>query len=255
MAWHARRGAHALSAAEQRAEESRSLLERQERFILDASHELRTPATIARGHLELLRRQVGPAPELDVALDELARMDAILERLFVLAEADQPDFVITTEVDLEPLLEDIFMRWSEVAPRAWRLGPLVQGRLLVDVGRLRTALDALLENAVKYSEPRTAIELRALYEGGGRVSIEVEDEGCGIPEPALERIFDRFARADPAPHAIGRRRRAGVGDSRHRGQGAWRDLHGRKQALGHEQRERGGLRLVSAGVQPGPPDG
>jgi signal transduction histidine kinase len=196
--WDVRRSVDALAAAEHRADESRSLLERQERFILDASHELRTPATIARGHLELLRRNVGPVPELEVALDELTRMDAILERLLVLARADQPDFVVTADVEVEPLLEDVFMRWAEVAPRAWRLGPLAHGRLVADVDQLRTALDALLENAVKYSEPRAAIELRAVNQGDGWLSIEIEDEGCGVPVAALERIFDRFARADPA---------------------------------------------------------
>jgi signal transduction histidine kinase len=74
----------------------------------------------------------------------------------------------------------------------------VAGRLLVDADRLRTALDALLENAVKYSEPQAAIELHARCDDRGGVAIEVQDEGCGIPEEALGRIFDRFARADPA---------------------------------------------------------
>jgi signal transduction histidine kinase len=198
MVWHARRRVEAQRIAEQRAEERRALLEHEERFILDASHELRTPVTIARGHLELLRRNSSSAAELDVALDELGRMDAIIERLLVLAKADRPDFVLTAEVELEPLLEDVFMRWTEVAPRAWRLGEMAQGRLVADGDRLRAALDALLENAVKYSEPRSAIELRALHDGDGWVSIEVEDEGCGVPDAALDRIFDRFARADPA---------------------------------------------------------
>jgi signal transduction histidine kinase len=198
MVWHARRRVDALQIAEQRAEQRRSLLERQERFIHDASHELRTPVTIARGHLELLHAHGEQAAELDVALDELARIDAIIERLLVLATADQPDFVRTEEIDLEPFLEDVFMRWSEVAPRAWRLGPLASGRLLVDPERLRAALDALLENAVKYTRERDAIELRAHSEGVGRVVIEIEDEGCGVPQEALERIFDRFGRADAA---------------------------------------------------------
>ncbi len=61
MVWHARRRVAALGIVEQRAEERRSLLERQERFIHDASHELKTPVTIARGHLELLRSR---APDL-----------------------------------------------------------------------------------------------------------------------------------------------------------------------------------------------
>jgi signal transduction histidine kinase len=198
MVWHARRRVDALRIAEQRAEQRRSLLARQERFIHDASHELRTPVTIARGHLELLRGQVAESPELEVALDELSRIDAITQRLLLLATVDQPNFVQPAEVELEPLLEDVFMRWSEVAPRSWRLGPLVPGSLLVDAERLRVALDALIENAVKYSQPHSAIELRARRDGDSAVTIEVLDEGCGVPARALGRIFERFARADPA---------------------------------------------------------
>jgi signal transduction histidine kinase len=197
MVWHARRRADAVRLAEAQAEERRSMLERHERFIHDASHELRTPVTIARGHLELLTDQ-GPTSELDVALDELRRIDAIIERLLVLAAAEQPDFLRIEAVDVELFLEDVFMRWSEVAPRAWRLGPLASGALLVDPDRLRAALDALLENAVKYTDEHAAIELRARPVGPGQILIEVEDEGSGVDEEALERIFDRFARADAA---------------------------------------------------------
>jgi len=197
MVWHARRRVDAVRIAEGQAEERRSMLERQERFIHDASHELRTPVTIARGHLELLSDQ-GPTSELDVALDELRRIDAIIERLLVLAAAEQPDFLRLEAVDVELFLEDVFMRWSEVAPRAWRLGPLASGSLLVDPDRLRAALDALLENAVKYTDEHAAIELRASAAGPGQILVEVEDEGSGVDEEALERIFDRFARADAA---------------------------------------------------------
>ena len=198
MVWHARRRVEAVRIAEGRTDEHRSLLERQERFVHDASHELRTPVTIARGHLELLCGDGPPIPELDVALDELGRMDALIGRLLVLACADQPDFLVTTEIELEPLLEEVFMRWSELAPRAWRLGALAPGRLLVDADRLRAALDALIENAVKYSCAHAVIELRASVHGLGEVWIEIEDEGCGVPAEALQRIFDRFARVDSA---------------------------------------------------------
>jgi signal transduction histidine kinase len=198
MVWHARRRVDAQRIAEGRAEEHRSLLERQERFIHDASHELRTPVTIARGHLELLQSATETQPEVEVALDELSRMDAIVARLLVLAVADEPDFLQTADIELEPLLEDVFMRWSGLAPRAWRLGPLASGRLHVDADRLRAALDVLLENAVKYSPPGAAIELRATPRGPDEVVIEVEDEGCGVPPEALSRIFDRFARVDSA---------------------------------------------------------
>jgi signal transduction histidine kinase len=198
MVWHARRRVDAQHVVEQRAQAHRSLLARQERFVHDASHELRTPATIARGHLELLRGRIGQTPEIEVALDELSRIDAITERLLLLATVDQPDFLRPVELELEPLLEEVFMRWSEAAPRTWRLGPLAEGTLRVDAERLRVALDALIENAVKYSEPSAVIELCARREGARRVAIEVHNEGLGVPAQSLGRIFDRFARADPA---------------------------------------------------------
>jgi signal transduction histidine kinase len=198
MVWHARRRMDALRVVEQRAEQHRSLLAREERFVHDASHELRTPVTIARGHLELLRGRIGPTPEIAVALDELSRIDAITDRLLLLATVDQPDFVRPVATPLEPFLEEVFMRWSEAAPRSWRLGPLAEGSLLVDPERLRVALDALIENAVKYGEPSGAIELCARRDGPVGVSIEVHDEGPGVPAESLGRIFERFARADPA---------------------------------------------------------
>jgi signal transduction histidine kinase len=196
-AWHAHRRAAAQHAAERVAEARASLVERERQFLYDASHELRTPITIARGHLELLRWEEPDSPELDVALDELARMEGILERLLLLARAEQPDFLVPGEVDLEVFLEDVFMRWSEVASRPWRLEVDVGGIVHADAEALRSALDALLENAVKYTEPSEAIRLRA-WGDGGEIVIEVVDEGRGVPPEAVARIFDRFARADGA---------------------------------------------------------
>jgi signal transduction histidine kinase len=197
MVWHARRRQVAMRQVEAIAETRASLLDQQERFLHDVSHELRTPVTIARGHLELLRREVPHASEIVVALDELERIEHIVDRLLLLAKADQPDFLALVDVELESFLEDVFMRWSEVAERAWRLEIDVAGVVRADTDALRSALDALLENAVKHTEPRDAIALRA-YAGGGEVVIEVEDDGFGVPPEALDRIFDRFARADTA---------------------------------------------------------
>ncbi len=114
------------------------------------------------------------------------------------ADLSDREFRLLHFHELEPFLEDVFMRWSEVAPRAWRLGPLVGVQLLVDPDRLRAALDALLENAIKYTHEHAAIELRARRADPDQVLIEVEDEGSGIQEDALGRIFERFARADAA---------------------------------------------------------
>jgi len=197
MVWQAQRRRAALRDVEMVAETRAVLLERQERFLHDASHELRTPVTIARGHLELLRREVPNSPEVAVALDELGRIEHIVERLLLLANADQPDFIVLGDVEIESFVEDVFMRWSEVAPRAWRLEIDVSGVLRADADALRNALDALIENAVKHTEAHDAIKLRA-FAAGGEVVIEVADDGPGVPPEARDRIFDRFARADPS---------------------------------------------------------
>ncbi|HET7043253.1 MAG TPA: HAMP domain-containing sensor histidine kinase [Gaiellaceae bacterium] len=191
MVWHARRRQVAMQAQQ-------SLLARTERFLHDASHELKTPITIARGNLELLLRATPRAQELHIAIDELQRMDRILERLLMLARADQPDFVVRGSVRLDVFLEDVFMRWAEVAPRSWRLGDLAAGTVRADAHALRSVLDALLENAVKYTERGESIELRSREEAEGVVVIEVADGGCGVPPEAAGRIFERFARVDAA---------------------------------------------------------
>ena len=197
MVWHARRRQAALREVEQLADARAALIASQEQFLHDASHELRTPVTIARGHLEVLRRSGASAGEIDVALDELGRIERIVERLLLLAKADRPDFLALTEIELEAFLEDVFMRFAEVAPRRWRLGELARGTLTADAEQLRIALDALLENAVKHTEPGEVVELRSRAVGGG-VAIEVADGGGGIPHAALGRIFERFGRADSA---------------------------------------------------------
>jgi signal transduction histidine kinase len=194
MVWHARRRQQALKSVEHLAEERASLLTRQQRFVHDASHELRTPVTIARGHLELLPDR---SPEVTIALDELDRVERIVDRLLLLATSDQPDFVRAEPIDVESFLEDVFLRWAEVAPRSWQLGPLAPGVLQADPEALREALDALLENAVKYTEPQTEIELSSRADGG-KLVIDVRDAGRGIAEEAVGQIFERFARADAA---------------------------------------------------------
>jgi two-component system OmpR family sensor kinase len=201
MVWHARRRQDALGAVQ-------SLLAQRTRFVDDISHELRTPVTIARGHLEVVTPQLDSeaAGAVAVAVEELGRVERILDRLLVLARTDRPDSLVRTKIDVESFLEDVFMRWADVAPRAWRLGDVPSGTIAADADGLCTALDALLENAVKYTDADDVIELRARALDGG-LEIEVSDTGCGIPEEALGHIFGRFGRADAART----RGRGGVG--------------------------------------------
>jgi signal transduction histidine kinase len=196
MVWHARRRQEAVRVASEQAREKAALLAKEEQFLNDVSHELRTPVTIARGHLEILQRSGAGAPEIRVALDELERIERIVSGLLVLARAGQPNVADTmTDLDLEPFLEDVVMRWAEVAPRVWRVGDLAQGALRADPDALRIALDALVENAVDQTGPSDAIEVRSRCIGRS-VAIEVVDEGPGMPADALGGIFHRFARLD-----------------------------------------------------------
>jgi signal transduction histidine kinase len=170
------------------------LLRRQERLMEDLSHELRTPVTIACGHLEQLRgssRDRFSAAE--IALDELARINRIVERLLLLARAERGRLIELAEIESEEFFENVLLRWSETAERAWRLGAVPRGSLRCDPDALRIAVDVLLENAVKYTEPGDSIELRARAENSDLV-IEVADSGPGIPPHAAEAIFARSAR-------------------------------------------------------------
>jgi signal transduction histidine kinase len=136
-------------------------------------------------------------PEIAIALDELGRVGRIIDRLLLLATSDQPDFVIPEAIDIESFLEDVFLRWAEVAPRSWQLGSLTSGVLHADPDALRKALDALLENAVKYTEPNTEIKVSSRADGD-TIVIDIRDEGRGIAPDAVDQIFERFARADKA---------------------------------------------------------
>jgi signal transduction histidine kinase len=205
MVWHARRRAQMHEIVENLALQRASLLEQQERLVQNVSHELRTPVTIARGHLELLARRAD-GPEVAVVSEELTRMERLIDRILLLARAEGDEPIARTSVPLVGLVEDELMRWADVAPRAWRLGPVLDVVLQVDETWIRAALDALLENAVQQTEAYDLIELAA-HGDGDDVVITVTDGGPGIDPELQQRIFERFARTD----ASRTRREGGAG--------------------------------------------
>jgi len=196
MVWHARRRLAVTEEIRRVSEANLRLLERERQFIQNASHELRTPITIAIGHAELLHQAKDPgtiAEDALVVIQELMRLRRLAERLLILAAAEDPDFLHKRPVEVEPMLVEAVHRWS-ATPRQWRLGATDEVVVDADADRLALAIDALVENAVKHTKPNDWIELSVRRNHG--VEIEVADSGSGIPTKDLERIFERFASAD-----------------------------------------------------------
>ncbi len=208
MVWHARRRVVAMERERASSEANRRLLEGQRRFVQDASHELRTPITIAMGHADLLAREIRDpelAEDAGIVVDELLRLRRLADRLLLLASSADPDFLTTSPTEVHPLLAEARARWAP-SERRFVVERGNAAVALADPERLGTALDALIENAVKQTEPGDEIRLGARREGG-RVAVWVADSGPGIAPEQLEAIFDRFARLD-----VGRSRdRGGVG--------------------------------------------
>jgi signal transduction histidine kinase len=200
MAMHAHRRQRAVESAHRAAASERRVLERQREFVRDASHELRTPITVARGHAELIRvDESNPqtAHDAEVILEELERLSKLSERLLTLANADDPGFLSLEEVPVEELVADTVVRWEAAAPREWRMRIQAEGVLLADRDRLETAIDALVENAVHATHDGQRIEI-ATWEEVSRIVIRVADEGVGIDAHDLPHVFERFTRRDQA---------------------------------------------------------
>lgn len=201
MVFHVHRRQQATAHAAALARERELDLERQRAFVSDASHELLTPITIGRGHLDVLRRLPAVQPDdvaeaCDVVLGELDRMQRLITRLLLLEHAATPDFAVPEAIDVSPFLEAIGRRWRGAAERSWRIGPFPEVLLESDRERVELALDALLENAVAHTGPGDRVELTATATAG-QLHISVRDSGPGIPAAALPHIWDRFYRVDP----------------------------------------------------------
>jgi signal transduction histidine kinase len=189
MVWHARRREAAMAAVRESAEKERT-------FARDASHLLRTPIAVARGHADLVREaHVGSQTGDDAAviLGELERLSQISQRLLILASADNAEFLRCEQVEAEELIVDTARRWGPAADRDWRVQAPLEGWVNVDREQLGYALDALIENAIRFTNPCDAIEIAA-GKVGGTIQITVADAGCGIEPDRLPNVFESFQR-------------------------------------------------------------
>src|SRR6202158_6037250 len=138
MVWHARRRLSVTEQMKRVSDANLRLLERERRFIQNASHELRTPITVAIGHAELLQRSTDPArmaADARVVIEELMRLRRLSDRLLLLGAAENPDFLHKKPIEVEPILVNALHRWSPT-PRQWRLGTTGEGGGDGGAGRL-----------------------------------------------------------------------------------------------------------------------
>lgn len=170
----------------------------QRQVLGDAGHELRTPITVMRGHLELLdtsdRAEVAATRSL--VLDELDRMGRLVDDLSTLATADRPDFLRVAPVNVGLLVKDIAEKARSLGARNWLVENSEDITVTADGQRLTQAMLQLADNAVRHTTESDTIALGTSVDQVTRsVHLWVRDTGTGVAAADSERIFRRFERA------------------------------------------------------------
>jgi two-component system OmpR family sensor kinase len=168
----------------------------QRQLLDDVRHELHTPVTIIRGHLEVLdpNNTTEVFETRALAMEELDRVTTLIEDLALLAETQraEPEAVA---VDVAELTQKVFAKASVLPGHEWRLTERARVSVAADAQRITQAWLQLADNAAKYAPPGSPIDIGSSVTDSG-VELWVEDCGDGIPEEARGRIFERFGRAD-----------------------------------------------------------
>lgn len=179
--------------------------DQQQRFVSDASHELRTPVTVIRGYADMLSRWGRHDEEtlqegLEAIGSEAENMQELIEKLLFLARADQKRQILHKELlDMQALVGDVF-RKMQMAVDSHHLQLLANepAMVLADKVTMRQMLRIFLENAVKYTPAGGVIRLSSCCspDDEGYIELVIEDTGIGIAEEEQEKIFQRFYRVD-----------------------------------------------------------
>ena len=169
---------------------------REREFVADASHELRTPVTIAQGELALLRREAAPdeRERLDVVIRELKRMERLVAEMLTLASEDSGGSERHERVDVSDLLSDLRRDLPLMGRRSYDVAE-VGGTIDADPDRLAQVFRNLLGNAVAHTQEGGSVSVNA-FPLGDRIRFEVRDDGPGFDAAEAERLFDRFYRTD-----------------------------------------------------------
>ncbi|MFC7496044.1 MULTISPECIES: sensor histidine kinase [unclassified Nocardioides] len=172
----------------------------QRQFLDDAGHELKTPLTVLRGHLEL----VDPDNPTEVAetrlllLDEIDRMSRLVGDLILLAKSDRPDFLQLRQVDLDGLTNDLMAKARGLGDRRWVVDEVAATKVVADEQRLTQAVLQLCDNAVKHTSAGDTVAIGSSATPT-EVRLWVRDTGPGVPPEDRDLIFERFGRSAVPP--------------------------------------------------------
>lgn len=174
-----------------------------QRFSGDASHEMNTPLTVMKGELEVALRKERTGEEyrevLNRLLEEVNRLSDVVDDLLFLSRVDAKSIErLTREVSLDRIVLEAFEEVSRLANQrgvAVRLEQVDEIEVRGDASLFKRMVANLLDNAVKFTPGGKGVSV-SLTDGRGTATLVIEDNGDGIDEKDIPRIFDRFYRAD-----------------------------------------------------------
>jgi signal transduction histidine kinase len=140
--------------------------------------------------------------DADEVVHQLDRLSELAGRLLLMEALDTTGVLVREVVDIGALLARVGEHWRSAVPREWRISASSPLLVSADVGRLEEALDALIENAVRFTTESDTIRLSA-HVHDGFVVLAVADSGPGIPAEDRDRVFDRFFHRPPPGQGSG----------------------------------------------------
>jgi signal transduction histidine kinase len=166
--------------------------ETQRRYLDDVGHELRTPITIVQGHQELMDPDDPDDVQetRDLTLDELQRMQRLVDDLLLLAKSRRPDFVQTAPTPVDEVLVSVLEKVTPLGTRRWTIEESTAEQVPMDRQRVTQALVQLVANALRFTHPGDVIALGARIRSRS-LRVWVRDEGTGISPQDQETIFSR----------------------------------------------------------------
>ena len=190
---------------------------RQTSFLDSVTHELRSPLASLHLGLETLARKELAGDRREglrrMMLDDVQRLATFIDTILQTSRVTHPRSATTvTDVDLAQVLREsaaTITKRHKLEAGAIQVDVSNEVELVTDRDALRTVVDNLLDNAVKYSDPRPHIELRSRSDDASRLRIEISDSGIGISARHIKRIFERFYRVPE--DAVQARRGTGLG--------------------------------------------